>query len=91
MWGAVTYLGPLICQTLTSKQRKKVTNSKTKKKDVKGYTKSLVKKFLKTKLAPNSQMLSRQDQPSAEQASIRIIRGPIWTEVIVIMRIKLLF
>jgi hypothetical protein len=52
MWGAIAYSGPLVCQTLTSQQRKKVVNERTKKKGVKGYTKSLVKKFLKTKLAP---------------------------------------
>ncbi len=35
MWGAITYSGPLVCETLASKQRKKVTNnSKTKKKGV---------------------------------------------------------
>jgi len=59
MWGAITYSGPLVCETLTSKQRKKVTNSKTKKKGVKGYTKSLVKKFLKTKLAPKIKELKQ--------------------------------
>jgi hypothetical protein len=57
MWGAITYSGPLTCETLTSQQRKKINNPKGRKRGVKGYTKPLVKKFLKSKLAPKIKQL----------------------------------
>jgi len=50
--GAISYNAPLACETKTSEQRKKVANSRKKKMGVKGYTKDMVKKFLKTQLAP---------------------------------------
>ena len=52
MYGAIAYTGPLICETVTSAQRKSIVNTRTGKKGVRGYTKSMVKKFLKEKLAP---------------------------------------
>ena len=52
MYGAITYTGPLVCETVTSTQRKAIVNTRTGKKGVRGYTKSMVKKFLKEKLAP---------------------------------------
>jgi transposase len=47
MYGAIAYTGPLTCETVTSTQRKEIVNTRTKKKGVKGYTKSMPKKFLK--------------------------------------------
>ena len=35
MWGAIAYSGPLVCQTLTSQQRKKVVNERTKRRVLK--------------------------------------------------------
>jgi hypothetical protein len=54
--GAISYTSPLACETKTSKQRKNYLNprklSKKNKKGVKGYTKQMVKDFLRLKLAP---------------------------------------
>jgi hypothetical protein len=50
--GAIGFNSPLACETKTSSQRKSIVNSKTKKKGVRGYTKEMVKNFLKIKLAP---------------------------------------
>lgn len=50
--GAVSYNAPLACETKTSTQRRKIPNPKKKKTGVKGYTKPMVKNFLKNKLAP---------------------------------------
>jgi hypothetical protein len=50
--GAISYNGPLACETKTSDQRKAIPNPKKNKVGVKGYTKGMVKKFLKDKLAP---------------------------------------
>ena len=52
MYGAVAYTGPLVCETVTSTQRKAIMNTRTGKKGVRGYTKSMVKKFLREKMAP---------------------------------------
>lgn len=52
MYGAIGYKGPLVCETVTSTQRKFIVNTRTKKKGVKGYTKSMLRKFIKEKLAP---------------------------------------
>jgi len=49
MYGAIAYTGPLACETVTSTQRREIVNTRTKKKGVKGYTKSMLKKFLKEK------------------------------------------
>jgi hypothetical protein len=55
--GAINYDMPLACETKTSSQRKSTKNKKTGKKGVKGYTKEMVKKFLKNKLAPKIQTM----------------------------------
>ena len=55
--GAINYDKPLACETKTSTQRKSTKNKRTKKKGVKGYTKEMVKKFLKNKLAPQIQAM----------------------------------
>lgn len=52
MYGAVSYHGPLACETKTSQERREITNKKTGKKGVKGYTKPMLKDFLTKKLAP---------------------------------------
>ena len=52
MYGAIHYSGPLVCETVTSTQRKTIINTRTGKKGVRGYTKSMLKRFLKEKLAP---------------------------------------
>jgi hypothetical protein len=57
MWGAITYSGPLTCETITSYERKEIMNPKTHKKGVKGYTKSMVKNFIQSKLAPKIKKL----------------------------------
>src|SRR5437763_15960139 len=50
--GAISWNGPLACETKTSKQRKKIRNLRTRKLGVKGYTKPMVKDFLSNQLAP---------------------------------------
>lgn len=50
--GAISWNGPLACETKTSKQRKKIRNLRTRKLGVKGYTKPMVKDFLRNQLAP---------------------------------------
>lgn len=51
--GAISYNGPLACETKTSKQRKAIPNPRKKGKlGVKGYTKGMVKDFLKDQVAP---------------------------------------
>jgi len=57
MWGAISYSEPLVCETFTSQQRKKVINTRSGKRGVKGYTKPMVKNFLKKKLAPKIKKL----------------------------------
>ena len=57
MWGAIAYSGPLACETFTSQQRKNVIKTRSGKKGVKGYTKPMVKNFLKKKLAPKIKKL----------------------------------
>ena len=52
MYGAIAYTGPLVCETVTATQRKAIMNPRTKKKGVRGYTKSMLRKFLQEKLAP---------------------------------------
>lgn len=52
IFGAVGFNEPLACETATSTQRKRITNTRTGKRGVKGYTKNMVKTFLRTKLAP---------------------------------------
>ena len=54
------YNQPLACETKTSVQRKATTNARTKKKGVKGYTKTMVKNFLKNKLAPKIKSMEVQ-------------------------------
>jgi hypothetical protein len=61
MYGAIAYTGPLTCETVTSTQRKEIVNTRTKKKGVKGYTKSMLKKFLKEKLAPKIKRMKEKD------------------------------
>ena len=53
--GAISYNTPLACETKTSTQRKSIQNSRKRKRGVKGYTKDMVKKFLRNKLAPKIQ------------------------------------
>ena len=50
IYGAVSGSGP--CETKTSQERRAITNQKTGKKGVKGYTKAMLKDFLTKKLAP---------------------------------------
>ena len=50
--GAISFNGPLACETKTSKQRRATPNRRKGKMGVKGYTKDMVKKFLKNQLAP---------------------------------------
>ena len=52
MYGAVSGSGPVACETKTSQERRAITNQKTGKKGVKGYTKAMLKDFLTKKLAP---------------------------------------
>lgn len=59
--GAISYDGPLVCETKTSKQRKTIPNSKKGKKGVKGYTKAMVKNFLKNKLSPKIQDMKAKE------------------------------
>ena len=47
MYGEITYTGPLVCETVTSTQRKTIINTRTGKKVVRGYTKAMLKNFLK--------------------------------------------
>jgi len=61
MYGAIAYTGPLACETVTSTQRKDIVNTRRKKKGVKGYTKSMLKKFLKEKLAPKIKRMKEKD------------------------------
>jgi len=44
MYGAIAYTGPLVCETVTAAQRKAIMNPRTKKKGVRGYTKSMLMK-----------------------------------------------
>ena len=53
--GAICYHGPLACETKTSKQRRAIPNPKKGKIGVKGYTKSMVKNFLRMELSPKIQ------------------------------------
>jgi hypothetical protein len=55
--GAISYNAPLVCETKTSKQRRTAMNPKKGKKGVKGYTKPMVKNFLRKKLAPKIQSM----------------------------------
>lgn len=55
--GAISYNGPLACETKTSEQRRAIPNTRTKKTGVKGYTKGMVKDFLRTCLAPKIQAM----------------------------------
>jgi hypothetical protein len=50
--GAIGYDAPLACETKTSKQRRSIPNPRKGKIGVKGYTKPMVKNFLRKKLAP---------------------------------------
>lgn len=50
--GAISYNGPLACETKTSEQRRTIPNPRLKKIGVKGYTKPMVKNFLRLRLAP---------------------------------------
>ena len=50
--GAISFNSPLACETKTFKQRKAIPNPKKGKIGVKGYTKPMVKNFLREKLAP---------------------------------------
>jgi hypothetical protein len=50
--GAISFNAPLACETKTSQQRKRIPNPKKGKIGVKGYTKKMVKDFLRKKLAP---------------------------------------
>lgn len=60
MYGAVSYTGPLACETVTSVERKAIVNTRTGKKGVKGYTKSMLRKFLKDKLAPKIKRMNEE-------------------------------
>ena len=51
MYGAISYTAPLACETVTSAERKTITNTRTGKKGVKGYTKSMLKNFLQKEIS----------------------------------------
>lgn len=59
--GAISYDGPLACETKTSKQRRATWNPKKKRKGVKGYTKPMVKKFLRYQLSPKIQDMAAEE------------------------------
>jgi len=59
--GAICYHGPLACETKTSKQRQATPNPKTRKRGVKGYTKPMVKNFLRIKLSPKIQDMKAKE------------------------------
>jgi hypothetical protein len=61
MYGAISYTGPLVCETVTSTQRKTIINARTGKKGVRGYTKSMLKKFLREKLAPKIRRMEERE------------------------------
>ena len=56
MWGAITYSGPLTCETLTSQQRKKIINPKGHKRGVKVY-KTLGKKISQDQTSSKNQTI----------------------------------
>jgi hypothetical protein len=59
--GAISYNGPLACETKTSKQRRAIPNPRKGKKGVKGYTKAMVKNFLRNKLSPKIQDMKAKE------------------------------
>jgi hypothetical protein len=59
--GAICYHGPLACETKTSKQRRAIPNPKKGKIGVKGYTKSMVKNFLRMELSPKIQDMKAKE------------------------------
>jgi len=61
MYGAIAYTGPLACETVTSTQRKGIVNTRTGKKGVRGFTKSMVKKFLREKVAPQIKRMKEKN------------------------------
>jgi hypothetical protein len=82
--GAIGYHAPLACETKTSKQRRTIPNPKRGKKGVKGYTKPMVKNFLKKQLAPKIMEMKVKDvivcmdkglSFKAEEAKEQIVAG----------------
>lgn len=69
MYGAISYTGPLACETVTSTERKTIVNTRTGKKGVKGYTKSMLRKFLQEKLA------AKLKRMKADQVIIGLDKG----------------
>ena len=59
--GAVGYHAPLACETKTSTQRRVIPNPRRNKIGVKGYTKPMVKNFLKNELAPKISEMKVKD------------------------------
>ena len=59
--GAVGYNGPLACETKTSSQRRVIPNPKKGKTGVKGYTKPMVKDFIRSELAPKIMEIKVKD------------------------------
>lgn len=59
--GAISFSGPLACETKTSKQRQKIYNTRLKKLGVKGYTKPMLKEFLTKQLAPKIEEMKAKD------------------------------
>lgn len=60
MYGAIAYTGPLVCDIVTSAQRRSIVNARTGKKGVKGYTKSMLREFIKHKLAPKIKRMKEE-------------------------------
>jgi hypothetical protein len=59
--GAISFNGPLACETKTSSQRKAIPNPRKRKMGVKGYTKDMVKKFLRNQLAPEIEAMETKE------------------------------
>jgi hypothetical protein len=59
--GAVGYHAPLACETKTSTQRRRIPNPRKGKIGVKGYTKPMVKNFIKNELAPKIMEMKVKD------------------------------
>jgi hypothetical protein len=81
MYGAITYTGPLVCETVTSTQRKTIINTRTGKKGVRGYTKAMLKKFLKEKLAPKIRRMKEKEVVIGLDKGLAISREEVLQEI----------
>ncbi len=81
MYGAITYTGPLVCETVTSTQRKTIINTRTGKKGVRGYTKSMLKRFLKEKLAPKIRRMEEKEVVIGLDKGLAMSREEVLQEI----------